>query len=295
MAWIALKVDVDTLRGTQEGLPALLRLLDRHRAQATVLFSLGPDHTGWAIRRLLRPGFLGKVTRTSVVAHYGLRTLLHGLLLPAPDIGRLARPAMRSALASGHEGGIHAWDHVVWQDHVRRKDVSWTRDQMARAFARYVDVLGQRPTTHGAAGWQMNAAAFHQIDNWGLAYASDGRGVGPYVPVVGGITCRHVQIPTTLPTLDELIGRDGCVEGNVARRLMALTESDRDQVYTLHAELEGGRFSPAFDALLGGWRAQGHSLVSLARIHARLVAGTLPTGELRWGRVAGRSGELIVG
>ena len=172
MARIALKVDVDTLRGTQEGVPLLLRLFARHGVQATFLFSLGPDHTGWAMRRIFRPGFFSKVSRTSVLSHYGVRTLMYGVLLPAPDIGLRARSEMRAARQAGHECGIHCWDHVVWHDNVRMRDEAWTRRQMQRAFDRYVDVFGEEPVTHGAAGWQMNAAAFGQIDDWGLAFAS---------------------------------------------------------------------------------------------------------------------------
>ena len=129
---IALKVDVDTLRGTREGVPRLLEILARQRVRATFLFSLGPDHTGWALSRVFRRGFLGKVARTSVLRHYGLRTLSYGVLLPAPDIGRAAAGPMRQAQAAGHECGIHTWDHVVWQDHVRRRDAAWTRGPMKR-------------------------------------------------------------------------------------------------------------------------------------------------------------------
>jgi len=64
---IALKVDVDTLRGTLEGVPRLLDIFARRGIAATFLFSLGPDHTGWALRRVLRRGFLAKVSRTSVL------------------------------------------------------------------------------------------------------------------------------------------------------------------------------------------------------------------------------------
>ena len=64
---LALKIDVDTLRGTREGVPNLVELLRRYQAGATFLFSVGPDHTGRAIKRVLRPGFFGKVRRTSVV------------------------------------------------------------------------------------------------------------------------------------------------------------------------------------------------------------------------------------
>lgn len=57
---LALKVDVDTLRGTVEGVPNLVRMMGRHGVNATFLFSLGPDHTGRALRRIFRPGFLEK-------------------------------------------------------------------------------------------------------------------------------------------------------------------------------------------------------------------------------------------
>ena len=297
MARIALKVDVDTLRGTQEGVPRLLRALERHGVQATFLFSLGPDHTGWALKRVFRPGFLSKVSRTSVVQHYGLRTLMYGVLLPAPDIGRRAAADMLEARRQGHECGIHTWDHVVWQDHVRQRDEAWTRAQMRLAWDRFGDIFGEPPATHGAAGWQMNDAAWKQNDDWGLAYASDGRGTGPYRPVVEGRTLSHVQWPTTLPTLDEMIGADGITEANVAGALLARTESDRDQVYTLHAELEGGLLEPVFDALLAGWKTQGHALLPLGALHAGLglaALQALPALPLAWGTVPGRSGELVM-
>jgi peptidoglycan/xylan/chitin deacetylase (PgdA/CDA1 family) len=295
LATIALKVDVDTLRGTQEGVPRLLAMLARHRVQATFLFSLGPDHTGWALRRVFRPGFLSKVSRTSVVRHYGLRTLMYGVLLPAPDIGRRAGAAMQQAQAQGHECGIHCWDHVVWHDQVRGRDAAWTRAQMQRAWSRFEEIFGAAPATHGAAGWQMNAAALQQLDDWGLACASDGRGSAPYRPSVGGRALRHVQLPTTLPTLDEIIGSDGVDEDNAARAVLALTEAGaRDEVYTLHAELEGGLLAPLFDELLAGWVAQGHRLVTLGGLYRQLDLQALPVRELAWGTVPGRSGELVL-
>ncbi|CAN5436658.1 polysaccharide deacetylase family protein [soil metagenome] len=294
MARIALKVDVDTLRGTLEGVPRLLELLDRHSVRATFLFSLGPDHTGWALRRAFRPGFLTKVSRTSVLEHYGLKTLLYGVLLPAPDIGRKARGAMQAVRRAGHECGIHCWDHVVWQDNVRHRDAAWTRNQMAQAHEAFTDIFGELPATHGAAGWQMNDDAYRQIDAWQMTHASDSRGDGPFVPRIGGVDCRHVQLPTTLPTLDELIGVDGITADDVHRHLLGLTEAGDDQVFTLHAELEGGRLSGTLDRLLSGWHAQGHHLMALAELQAGLDRARLPRREIGWGSVPGRSGTRSV-
>lgn len=293
MALIALKVDVDTLRGTQEGVPRLLRLLDRANVRATFLFSMGPDHTGRALRRAFRPGFLAKVSRTSVVSHYGLRTLLYGLLLPGPDIGKVAAEPMRSALRAGHECGLHAWDHVLWQDKVRHRDAAWTVHQMELAFDRFTDVFGRPPASHGAAGWQMNAAAFRQIDRWELTHASDGRGRGPFIPVVDGSALGHVQLPTTLPTLDELIGRDGVDEGNVVRHLLGLTGQDHSQVHTLHAELEGQALASAFSELLRGWQDQGHRLGTLDDAYRSTNPALLVRRPVDWGCVPGRSGQVV--
>ncbi|MGH8335447.1 MAG: 4-deoxy-4-formamido-L-arabinose-phosphoundecaprenol deformylase, partial [Gammaproteobacteria bacterium] len=79
---LALKIDVDTLRGTLEGVPALVSMLRKHGAQATFLFSLGPDNSGRALRRFFRPGFLMKVFRTIVAGNYGFNTLMYGTLIP---------------------------------------------------------------------------------------------------------------------------------------------------------------------------------------------------------------------
>lgn len=310
MPFLVLKIDVDTFRGTREGVPGLIALLKKHQAQATFLFSLGPDHTGWALKRALRPGFFSKVSRTSVVEHYGLKTLSYGVLLPAPDIGLRCRDDMRAAQTAGFECGVHTWDHVVWQDHVRGKDPVWTAQAMDKSWQRYREIFGEAPATHGAAGWQMNEQAFRQLDARGLRYASDGREVlredgrlartdaGPYRLAVSNDVLSCVQLPTTLPTLDEVLGRS--IHGrelstaNVHEFLLGLTAAPRDHVYTLHAELEGQKLAPIFDKLLAGWRQQGYTLASMGQYYAALDRQTLPVRPLAWGGLPGRSGELIV-
>jgi len=195
---LALKIDVDTHRGTREGVPRLVRLLQLHEAGATFLFSLGPDHTGRAIRRAFRPGFFSKVKRTSVLEHYGLRTLLYGTLLPGPDIGRRCRDELRAVKAAGFEVGVHCWDHVRWQDNVSRKDADWTDREMQKAYDRFREIFGVDAVVHGAAGWQLNrhAAWFEERH---FAYASDTRGNGPFRPLWDGVAIGCPQLPTTLP------------------------------------------------------------------------------------------------
>ena len=294
---LALKVDVDTLRGTREGVPRLIDILRRHDAGATFLFSVGPDHTGRAIKRVFRPGFLRKVQRTSVVRHYGLRTLLYGTLLPGPDIGKRAGNVMRQARDEGFEVGVHAWDHVAWQDGVAIGTAEWTGREMQRACERFTDIFKESPRVHGAAGWQMNVHAMRLTQTLGFEFCSDGRGTHPHLPVWKAELIRCPQLPTTLPTLDELIGEDGVTEHNAAERLLELTAAaaanGAPQVFTLHAELEGMQLAHVFERLLSGWKAQGWQLASMRALHETLQPLALPRCEVGPGSVPGRSGTLL--
>ncbi len=296
MARIALKVDVDTLRGTREGVPALVEFLAARGAGASFLFSLGPDHTGRAVFRALRPGFLRKVSRTSVVEHYGVRTLLYGVVLPGPDIGRRQAATLRAVRDAGFEVGVHCWDHVRWQDKLVHRDDAWAAREMRRAVQRFTDVFGAAPRLHGAAGWQFTEGAARAEAECGIAFASDTRGVHPFIPVAeDGRSIGPPQLPTTLPTLDELIGIGDISAANVHECLLQRTaDPGVDHVFTLHAELEGMKLRSVLDRLLAGWHAQGHTLVSLGTLFHTLDLAALPRCRLVFGEVPGRSGTLSV-
>ena len=293
---LALKIDVDTYRGTLEGVPRLVEMLQKHHAQATFLFSLGPDHTGRAIKRVFRPGFLKKVSRTSVTAHYGLKTLMYGTLLPGPDIGRRCADVLRAVRDAGFEVGIHTFDHVRWQDHVADEDAAWTQREMQRAQDRFQEIFGEPALTHGAAGWQMNVHALRLEQRMGFRYASDTRGTHPFIPMWNAEIIACPQLPTTLPTLDELIGVDGITEANVAEHLLALTENRpaAGHVYTLHAELEGMKLAPVFEQLLAGWARQGYDLVSMENYFSEIDPKKLPHHDVVLMEIPGRSGALAI-
>ena len=291
---LALKIDVDTYRGTREGVPPLVDLLRQHKAGATFLFSLGPDHTGRAIKRVFRPGFMKKVSRTSVVEHYGLKTLLYGTLLPGPDIGKACASLMRDVRDQGFETGIHCYDHIRWQDYVANKDAEWTRRELQLAVDRYTEIFGETPRAHAAAGWQMNRHALRMMQRLGFEYSSDTRGNHPFIPTWHAEIIACPQLPTTLPTLDELLNRDGITKDNIAQHILQLTEEPRatGHVFTLHAELEGGKLLPIFEQLLQGWETQGYELVSLRQYLQGLDIGSLPRHEVVMREVEGRVGTL---
>ena len=294
MTRIVLKIDVDTYRGTREGVPRIADVIERLGARATFLFSLGPDHTGRAVRRAFRRGFVGKVRRTSVVKHYGIKTLLYGTLLPGPHIGKRCGPILRQIAERGFEVGVHTFDHVRWQDGVASAAEPWTRRELTLARDQFAQVFGRPPAVHGAAGWQVNRFVPQLERELGFQYASDSRGAFPFIPVVGGQPVNVPQLPTTLPTLDELIGRPDLEGQDPVDHLLGLTARtpNRDQVYTLHAELEGGLYLADFARLLQTWRDRGAELTDLATYAKSLDFGKLPHCEIVDGTVDGRSGTL---
>ncbi len=90
-----------------------------------------------------------------------------------------------------------------------------------------------------------------------------------------------------------MIGLDGVSASNVAERLLEATQRDRrEHVFTLHAELEGGKLSPVFDRLCAGWKAQGYELVCLRALAEGLAGTSLPLHDVLDATVPGRSGTL---
>lgn len=293
---LAFKVDVDTERGTREGVPALARSFEASAAPASFLFSLGPDNTGRALKRVFRPGFLKKVGRTHVVGTYGLRTLGNGVLWPGPRIARRHADLLRAVRDAGFEVGIHCWDHIRWQDGLARMSARQTAAEFGKARDAFRDVFGHEARCAGAAGWQANADSLAAYDAAGLSWASDARGRSPFRPRFGGRVFDTPQIPTTLPTLDELLGLPEHPESGLVDEYLGWLREDALNVLTVHAEIEGMAHRVWFERLLAALRGARVAFVSLADEAERLRAepARLPVEDLAVGTVPGRSGTLAV-
>ena len=291
MQALALKVDVDTYRGLAEGIPRMLDCLARRGVRASFYVAMGPDNSGKAIRRLFtRRGFAAKMLKSNALRLYGLRTALYGTLLPAPPIARSFPDVLRRIAAEGHELGVHGYDHVYWHDHA----VSAREPQVAReveaALEIFRDIMGTEPAGFAAPGWQCGAASLAVIERGPFRYQSSTRGSHPYRPRADGVAGRLPEIPTTLPTIDELLGQgirgeellDRCVEPS---RHLPL------DVLTVHAEVEGGPYLDLFDRLLERLRDRVR-FERLADVAGSLDPGALPQCEIVQGTRAGRAGTV---
>lgn len=251
MRRLALKVDVDTLVGFREGVPALLRVLGARGIPASFFVAMGPDHSGRAIRRLFtHKGFLQKMLRTGAPRLYGLKTMLYGTLLPGPAIAASAPDLLREIIGAGHELGLHGYDHVRWQDRLHAMTRTDVAGEIHRAQKVFTEILGYPAISFAAPGWQCTPASLDALVAEHFYYISNTRGYGPYFPQTGEQAWPILEIPTTLPTMDELLGLDGRGAADFNGEILAALESSGTQVLTIHAEVEGRACLQEFTDLL---------------------------------------------
>jgi hypothetical protein len=166
---------------------------------------------------------------------------------------------------------------------------------MAQAVAVYERVIERRPEGFGAPGWQCSPASLRALDDMGFAYASDTRGRQPFFPSLDGQTLRTLQIPTTLPTLDEVLGLDGMDGDGFVGRVNQRLRQDPWPVLTLHAEMEGRRFLHVAERLLACWGAQGVRCLPLIEIATAIRAAgedRIPVAQIVPRLIRGRAGPV---
>ncbi|MBR0075970.1 MAG: 4-deoxy-4-formamido-L-arabinose-phosphoundecaprenol deformylase [Synergistaceae bacterium] len=285
---LAIKIDIDTLRGYLEGLPKLLDILNEYKIKASIFFSFGPDNSGKALRRIFRKGFISKMLRTKAPTAYGIKTLFYGTLLPAPMIVNSNPDLIRRAIYEGHDCGIHSWDHVYWQDNLPSLTTDIIRNEFNKAIELYEKIAGERPKSCAAPGWQVTCDSLRVQDEFNFDYCSDVRGYAPFIPEIDGVTFRTPQIPSTLPTMDEVLGT---IPADKLNDYYIKLLHDGLNVHTIHTEMEGGMMKEIFREFIVRCS---ETNVEFMTLREALKSSELIHSRIEMGNLQGRAGKLAV-
>lgn len=282
---LSLRVDVCTFRGLTQGVPVVLEVLRRTRSRATFCVAMGPDRSGLAMLKILRPSFALRMARSGAMGTYGIATALYGTVLPSPRIGAGHAELLRRIRSEGHALIVHGWDHRGWQDGLDRYPPGKLSREFARMIESYRTVVGEPPMGFAAPAWCVSGPLLELEAAAGLEFAADARGRCPFLPVFEGRAFAVPQLPVTLATLDECLDR--MTPGHFVEETLITTAAQPEySCFAAHAETEGGRHAAVLEELL-----------------RRLDRGTMPlqapTGEvaraeMKMGSVPGRPYPVCV-
>src|SRR4029077_3928673 len=196
--------------------------------------------------------------------------------------------------AEGFEVSPHGYDHILWHDRAAGWTEPQARKELDRAFDVYRGIFEQEPMSFAAPGWQAGPGSWNALEQTRLLYHSDSRGISPYFPVINGHPLKTLEIPTTLPTWDEMLAWDGVNVENLVQKTQNELKADALNVWTIHAEVEGGLYFSRFKELIMRLKGEKVDWVFLPNLARELLKAPqqIPTHRTEQSELPGRAGTV---
>ncbi len=163
-----------------------------------------------------------------------------------------------------------------------------------RAVNAYEKIFNRKPVSSAAPGWQLTRGSLKAMNEISVTYHSDTRGVHPYFPKCEGEVFRALEIPTPLPTFDEVIGTD--MDENILQNLLEQAKEQNLCVFTAHTEVEGMSYYSQFKEFLIRLKNSGFTFMNGMDCAKKLLEHKekIPSCEFYRGILPGRAGYVTV-
>ncbi|MCK4585190.1 polysaccharide deacetylase family protein [candidate division WOR-3 bacterium] len=252
---IGLRIDVDTVKGYKNGVIPLLNLLARYNIKASFFIITGYDSPIRTLPRFFNErGFFKRVFRLRGSLCYKMLSLT-----------RLTfKECIKQIKDKGHEIGLHGYHHFDWQLRLRDWSTRRINKDLCQAIEYFKLHTGLYPHSFAAPGWVTKKEVFLAEENFHFDYCSDTRGISPFYPLIGNKTVETLQVPVTLPTLDELISL-----GNPNRLIDINIKGN--EVYCAHAEFDGMKYISIFEAFLENNLKKGYRFIRLSEMKSHFI------------------------
>ena len=161
--------------------------------------------------------------------------------------------------------------------------------EIKKGFETLSNIVPGQIACSAVAGWKCTDNVLLEKEEFLFRYNSDCRGTSVFRPIVNNQICAP-QIPVTMPTYDEIIGRNGISDKNYNEHLLSLISPGQLNVLTIHAEVEGISKQPLFLDFLERAKTMELDFVPLGNILDSIV--TIPTGTMNLHTIPGREGTI---
>lgn len=273
---IGLRIDVDTARGYKYGVFPLLDLLRKYNIKASFFITTGDDSSLKAIPRFFyESGFLRRVYRLKGSLCYKLFSVSRFTF----------EECINQIKEDGHELGLHGYRHFDWQLHLSDWSARRINNEMNLAIENFELLIGSYPHSFASPGWVTKKEVFLAEEKFHFDYCSDARGMFPFYPKVDSRWLKTLQIPITLPTLDEFISL-GKPEGLIGINVK------KGDVYCAHAEFDGMRYIEIFETFLEKNLRKGYRFIPLFEIKRNVVDA--PTSGITYKTIPGRTNVITL-
>ncbi len=240
--------------------------------------------------RLLRPTFFWKMLRTNAAGLYGPEIVLMGTAWPGLQIGKRLGHVIKACDEAGHEIGLHAWDHHREQAKINKMTPEDIYLELHKGFDKLAGICNKPPVSSAVPGWRCSNPLLLEKAKFPFRYNSDCRGTSIFRPVVDGQALEQIQVPVTMPTYDEVLGRNGVTDDNYNEYMLQQLKPGQLNVLTIHAEAEGGKCLKMFDDFIVKAKERGWQFVPLGELAAENPDP--PKGKIVQEPFPGREGWL---
>ncbi|WP_135607108.1 deacylase [Solemya velesiana gill symbiont] len=253
----------------------MLKLFEQHGVKASFQLSLGPDYSSHPLKIL--PWYLLSC-------------------VPAAKIGEQAKEQLKSILQESHEIGIGPFLPASWRRNAAYADEVFTRNDLMQSLEAFQHLFDSPPSFFGAVDWQVNPHLLKLEEELGFNHACDVRGKMAFLPSLQDVSSGCIQIPTTLPTINELLANPSVNEHNVHEFLFAVSQRvlPNGEVFCVNAEQEGIERLVIMERIIVMWKGSQWEFKTLGELVQSIGNDKPPWHQVGWAEVAGHAGHVAM-
>lgn len=161
-----LRVDIESNKGLEEGIPKLLNLLDKYDIKASFYVVMGGES---GLYELLRYSGKLKTGNERNIKLWNLREKIRMAFFPRDFVKKNENILIR-ILNEGHELGIHGWKHRAW---TRGLDKINVNEHIKKARQKYIKLFNKTPISFCSPAFNINERVLSCLESNNIRFISD--------------------------------------------------------------------------------------------------------------------------